>query len=110
MVEKTINIMGGEYYFYLNLKNIKFEKEISNFIIEQTNRLVNIFNFFDDNSSLSILNFKKKIDNIEELFFLINESLKFYELSKGGFNIFLGNQILSRKLNSDEYLSDTYKK
>lgn len=110
MVEKTINIMGGEYYFYLNLKDIKFEIEISNFIIEQTNRLVNIFNFFDKKSSLSILNSKKKIENVDELIFLINESLKFYELSKGRFNIFLGNQILSRKLNSEKNLNNINKK
>ena len=99
MVERVVNLMGGEVYFYLNNKDTSISFEILDFMINETFRLVKIFNFFDEESLLSKLNKYGFVDYNFELDFLLNEAKKLYIQTGGLFNVFLGNDILTRKLN-----------
>lgn len=99
MVEKTISLMGGEIYYYLATKTEEKTKEILIFLINETKKYVNIFNFFDEKSLLSLLNTKKKCKYQKELAFLLEESIVLYKESKSKFNIFLGKETTKRKEN-----------
>lgn len=99
MNERIINTMGGELYLYVKTIDNKQDETIIDFIIEKIISLVNIFNFFDENSELSKLNKLRKTKSNKELKFLLNESLKFYNMSQGLFNVFIGEDIRNRKKN-----------
>jgi len=99
MAYEIINLMGGEVYYYLNNKSESLKKEIFEYMIKETQRLVGIFNFFDKDSYLSILNSKREIKFQKEIAFLLEESLKLFQISKGQFNVFNGENILQRKKN-----------
>jgi len=107
-MENNIKIMNGIVNFFIYAKNKKIEKEIFEFCKKEIVRLVNIFNFFDKKSALSILNKNKKVVYSFELDFLLKESIKAYELTNGFFNIFLGKQIEERKKNKKEKNFDIF--
>ncbi|HLF53817.1 MAG TPA: FAD:protein FMN transferase [Candidatus Nanoarchaeia archaeon] len=90
-------IMGGEIEFLLD----DIEQSIGENIIKKTYkealRLQKIFNFFDADSELSILNRERKIKASKELLEVILIALKYCEITKGQYDISLGKNILERK-------------
>ncbi len=93
--------MGGKLNIHLNAKRLSKEDEIISYVITRTKELVDIFNFFDENSLISQLNKNKQIDYNPELAFLLERSLEMMQISNGKFNVFLGEDILKRKTNLD---------
>lgn len=98
MIEKNIEIMGGDLYLYILSKDQTIDEEIADFIIDKIKDLVDVFNFFDKKSLLSTLNVKRKIPFNDDIDFLLKESIRFKEISNNKFNVFLGKQIRNRKL------------
>ncbi len=99
MVNKIFNLMGGEIYFNILLKDKSKENEVLNFALNDMKRLIKIFNFFDNKSSISKLNKFNKIKIDLDLKYLLLESIKFYKYTNGKFNVFLGKNIEKRKNN-----------
>lgn len=87
--------MGGEVYLYVDAK--REQEEILGFMVKTLQRLVNIFNFFDESSTLSRLNRNRSVDYDKHLAFVIEKSQELYTQSKGLFNICLGEAIAARK-------------
>lgn len=102
MIDKTYDLMAGEVYVYIESENKTLEEEILNFTFQTLTQLIFIFNFYDKNSLLFKLNENKEISYNFELAYLLKTSLKFYEQTKGNFNIFLGNETSARKTNQKE--------
>lgn len=99
MIDKTYNLMAGEVYVYIESKNKQLENEILEFTYQTLINLISIFNFYDKNSLLFKLNTNKEVQYNNELAYVLKTSLNLYELTKGNFNIFLGNEITKRKQN-----------
>lgn len=96
---QTQKLMGGDVSIDVDCDSKSQTTEILNYSFEVMRDLINIFNFYDKNSLLSKLNDTREIDYNEELAFLIEKGIWFYEYSKGYFDIFLGNENLARKSN-----------
>ena len=60
-------------------------------------RLQKIFNFFDEESELSLLNSKRKLKVSKDLLSVIKKALEFSYLTNGEYDISLGKKILQRK-------------
>lgn len=75
--EETIKIINGAYAEAL--------------------RLQKIFNFFDEKSELSKLNKKRKMKVSKELKEVIENAIKFSEMTNGKYDISLGKEFLQRK-------------
>lgn len=101
MEEKTISLMGGEVYYYIQNKKNRYESEILEFMIAETKRLISLFNFFEPTSQLSKLNHSREIAFDKEMAFLLSEGIRFFHLSSGKFSIFLGKEKLRRKNSLD---------
>lgn len=98
-------LMGGNIIIDVNCNSKSLTNNILDYSFEVMKELVNIFNFYDKNSILSKLNETREIEYNDELGFLINKSIEYYDYSKGHFNIFLGNENLARKNNAKVEIS-----
>jgi thiamine biosynthesis lipoprotein len=98
MVSKKFKLFGSEVEFFI-------ESEDNNFIIDElldeayalSLKLQKIFNLYDLESELSLLNKKRHIKASPELLEVTSSALKLCELSNGEYDISLGKQFLQRK-------------
>ncbi len=90
-------LFGSEIEFIL--KDI--EEEIAKDFIEEAYqegiRLQKIFNIYNKNSDLSLLNKERKRKMPEEFIYVLNEALKMCKETNGAYDISLGAQFLERK-------------
>ncbi len=96
-MKKIKKLMGGEVLIEVMHDSKTLSNEIINYGFNFIKELISIFNFYDKNSSLSILNQKREIEYNYELAFLIKKSIEIYDYTNGHFNIFLGNENIKRK-------------
>jgi len=68
-------------------------------LYEEAKRLEKIFNFYDKDSELSILNQKRELRVSNELLEVISKSITYSKLSSGMYDISLGKNFLERKSN-----------
>jgi thiamine biosynthesis lipoprotein len=88
-------------------KNVK---KVLNEMYSEALRLQKIFNFFDEESELSILNKKRKLKVSPELLYVLKNALKFSNFTKGKYDISFGKNILLRKQGKEiENLNCSYK-
>ncbi len=89
-------LFGGEIEIivYNPVQNVN---EIIEETYQEALRLQKIFNFFDESSELSILNKKRKLKVSLELLEVLKKALKFSEITKGGYDVSMGKEILKRK-------------
>ena len=99
MIEETIKLMGGNVYINIYSSKLDTELEIISFVKEELKKLVDKFNYFDSNSLISQLNYRRKILYDEDIAFMLKKGTQFYLLSNSLFNIFLGKSSDSRKNN-----------
>ena len=64
-------------------------------------RLQKIFNFYDSESELSILNAKRRLEVSDDLLKVIKKAIKFSLLTNGRYDISLGKNMLERKTGKD---------
>ncbi|MEK6927260.1 MAG: FAD:protein FMN transferase [Nanoarchaeota archaeon] len=62
-------------------------------------KLQKIFNFYDKESELSLLNKNRSLKVSPDLLFVIKKAIEFSKLTKGRYDISLGKQFLQRKAN-----------
>jgi FAD:protein FMN transferase len=74
-----------------------FAEEMFLEVYKEGLRLQKIFNFYDPESELSLLNKKRKMAVSGELKFVIKNALDFSEMTKGAYDISKGKQFLERK-------------
>lgn len=95
--EHNYKLMNGE----IKLVLYDLEKEIAEVIFEEVGlefvRLIKIFDFFDRNSELSLLNKYRQKMVSSDLFGVLKKSLKYCKLTNGAYDISLGKNILERK-------------
>lgn len=96
-VNITKKLFGGEISFFV----YDIEENIAKDLIEETYleglRLQKIFNFFDKNSVLSLLNKKRKLKVPAEFLEVLNRALKMCKETNGLYDISLGKQFIQRK-------------
>jgi FAD:protein FMN transferase len=94
-------LFGGEIEFKIYASDESSIKDFVGEIIEQMYdealRLQKIFNIYDKESELSLLNEKRKLKVSRELIEVIRLALKFSQFTKGEYDISLGKNILQRK-------------
>ena len=87
-------------------KNVEFELkdillDVAEEIVEKAYaeglRLQKIFNFYDSNSELSILNSKREKDVSPELLEVLKKSISYSKISGGTYDVSLGKSISARK-------------
>lgn len=88
------------------------EREIAGDIIEEAYKealkLQKKFNFFDEESELSILNKKRKLSVSDELLKVIKRGLEFSKITNGKYDIAIGKRILQRKSGLEETEEGSY--
>ena len=89
--------MGGELYINIVSKDTSLENEIFDFIVQSIDSLIDVFNFFDENSLISTLNEKRVVPFHSDLAFVLTKSFEFNSMSGGIFNICLGKESRKRK-------------
>ncbi len=93
----TLKLFGGEANIILYTPLEEEAKEIIREAYSEALKLQKIFNFFDKESELSVLNSKRKLQVSEELLHVIKKALEFSDLTKGKYDITLGKSIRQRK-------------
>lgn len=103
MNSETFNkkLFGGEIGIIVYNPPDKI-KEIIEGMYSEALRLQKIFNFFDPESELAILNKKRQMKVSKELLQVLKKSLKFAEFTGGRYDPALGKQILQRKERQNE--------
>ena len=96
-MRKKLQLMGGEIEIIVEYKDSEICKSICDLILTQMKTLVDIFNFYDTHSLLSQLNTTQRCEYNPYLELLLQESFRFYTLSKGKFNSFKGKEIMQLK-------------
>lgn len=103
-------LFGNEIEIILPEMDESLANEIVDEMYLEALRLQKIFNFYDKNSELSLLNKKRKLKVSDELLEVLDYSLKLCELTKGKYDISIGKTILQRKTQKNEIsLSCSYK-
>jgi len=95
-------LFGSEIEIILPEMDESLANEIVDEMYIKALRLQKIFNFYDKNSELSLLNKKRKLKVSDELLEILNYSLKLCELTKGKYDISMGKTILQRKNSENE--------
>lgn len=103
-------LFGGE----IEITIYGIEENLARELIEEAYleglRLQKIFNFYDKNSTLSLLNKKRKLKAPEELLYVLNNSLRLCRETKGAYDISLGKEFLRRKSGEElEHVNCSYK-
>lgn len=93
----SLGLLGGKVNFILyNVDEILVDYVIQE-IEKEGERLQKLFNFYDANSALSLLNKKRKMIVSDELLFVLKNALEFCKLSDGKYDVSLGKLFLARK-------------
>jgi FAD:protein FMN transferase len=96
-LSKAFNLLGGEIVITLyEVVGTPCELLFDD-IYDEALRLQRIFNFYDPNSELSLLNHKAKKKISKELLELVKMCILFCRLTKGAYDITKGKQFLQRK-------------
>jgi thiamine biosynthesis lipoprotein len=90
-------LFGSEVEFIVYDVEENIAKEIVEEAYEEGVRLQKIFNFYDNKSSLSVLNSKRKMKMPEEFIEVLKMALKMCKETNGLYDISLGKQFLDRK-------------
>jgi thiamine biosynthesis lipoprotein len=90
-------LFGSEITFIIYNTEEVIAKELIEEAYEEGIRLQKIFNFFDEKSSLSLLNRKRKMKMPEEFIEVLKLSLEMCKETNGLYDISLGKQFLERK-------------
>jgi thiamine biosynthesis lipoprotein len=90
-------LMGGSFKIGIFDVDEKIFNDMVEEIYAEGLRLQKIFNFYDKNSELAVLNKKRAMTISSELLEVITIALKYCELSDGKYDISLGNNFLERK-------------
>ncbi len=105
-----LKLFGSEIEIILPDMDESLANEIVGELYIEARRLEKIFNFYDKNSELSLLNNKRKLKVSNELLEVINYSLNFCKLTDGKYDISIGKNILLRKTKKNEInLNCSYK-
>jgi thiamine biosynthesis lipoprotein len=90
-------LFGGEIEFIIYDTDENIAGELVEEGYEKGLRLQRIFNFFDEKSSLSLLNKKRKMKMPEEFIFVLKMALEMCKKTNGLYDVSLGKQFLERK-------------
>jgi thiamine biosynthesis lipoprotein len=90
-------LFGSEVEFIIYNTEEDIAKEIIEEAYEEGIRLSGIFNFYDNKSSLSLLNSKRKMKMPEEFIEVLKMALVMCKETNGLYDISLGKQFLERK-------------
>ena len=90
-------LFGGKIIVILYDVDETFGKEILDETYEFALKLQKTFNFYDNESELSILNKKRKLTVSHDLLHVIKNALGFCRLTEGQYDISLGKNILEKK-------------
>jgi len=103
-------LFGSEIEIILPEMDESLANEIIDEMYIEALRLEKIFNLYDKNSELSLLNKKRKLKVSNELLDVLKYSLNFCKLTKGKYDISMGKNILRRKnLEKEIKLDCSYK-
>lgn len=90
-------LFGGEITFIIYNTEENIARELVEKAYEEGIRLEKIFNFFDEKSTLSLLNKKRKMKMPKEFIEVLEIALKMCKETKGLYDISLGKEFLERK-------------
>ncbi|HLC78666.1 MAG TPA: FAD:protein FMN transferase [Candidatus Nanoarchaeia archaeon] len=90
-------LFGREIEIVIYGVNEKKSAKIFEEVYKEALRLEKIFNFYDNNSELSKLNKKRKMNISQELAEVLTKSLVFCEMTDGEYDVSLGKSIKNRK-------------
>src|SRR3989338_6558 len=90
-------LFGREIEIVIYGVNEKKSAKIFEEVYKEALRLEKIFNFYDNNSELSKLNKKRKMNISQELSEVLTKSLVFCEMTDGEYDVSLGKSIKNRK-------------
>lgn len=90
-------LFGGEIEFVIYNSDMANTTKITEEAYKEALRLQKIFNFFDENSELSVLNKKRKMKVSAELLHVLKKALNASKLTCGRYDLTIGNEILKRK-------------
>jgi thiamine biosynthesis lipoprotein len=90
-------LMGGVIEITLYDISPMLSKPIFDNVYKEGKRLEKIFNFFYENSELSVLNKKRKLIVSPELLFVLKKALLYCKKTSGAYDISIGKNILERK-------------
>ncbi|MCA9478356.1 MAG: FAD:protein FMN transferase [Nanoarchaeota archaeon] len=99
MAERIFKSMGGEIYLFIKARQEDQEETMLSFLEQEISSLVKIFDFFDEGSLLSKLNRERTVAFQKDLAFVLKKGAAFKKISKGKFDIFLGEHSIARKSN-----------
>lgn len=91
------NLFGKEITITLFDIDPVFAEMMAQKAYQEGLRLSKIFNFYDEKSELTLLNRKKDLKASKELSYLIKKAARISKLTKGEYDITLGNCIMRRK-------------
>lgn len=96
-INKKMQLLGKTVEFALYKANKPLNEAIFDEIYTEMLRLQKIFNFFDPESELSLLNKKRTAATSKELFEVITMCLPWCEKTNGEYDISKGREIIQRK-------------
>lgn len=99
---KTFEMLGGKIEFVIYDANMEVAEPIFEELEKEAIRLQKIFNFYDKDSELSLLNRNRKMKVSAEMIEVINEALKYCELTNGKYDISLGKIFKERKSGKED--------
>lgn len=93
----SLDLLGGKINFILyNVEDILADSVIPE-MEKEGRRLQKLFNFYDANSKLSLLNQKREMIVSDEFLVVLKTALEFCKLSYGKYDVSLGKLFLARK-------------
>lgn len=94
----TLPLFGKTIQIHLHQPSSRTTSQIIKQSYKKALTLQKTFNLYDDKSTLNILNKNRELKNPpRELLYLIRHAIKLSKITKGKYDITLGNQILQRK-------------
>lgn len=95
--KRLFDMLGGKIEFVIYNSLNELTGEIFEELEKEALRLQKIFNFYDEESELSILNKKRKLKVSDEMLEVIKKALVYCKLTNGKYDISLGKAFLRRK-------------
>ncbi|HVY01396.1 MAG TPA: FAD:protein FMN transferase [Candidatus Nanoarchaeia archaeon] len=102
-------LFGGEIEVVIYNSKGFIVQDIMKDFYKEALRLQNIFNFYDKNSELSILNKKREMTVSRELLKVIEKAIEFSKVTNGKYDVSLGEKFKARKQGKEKEVFGSYK-
>lgn len=103
---KKYNLFGDKIEIIIYVEEDFLGEEILEETYKEALRLQKIFNFYDSESELSVLNKQRELISSEELMHVIKKAIKYSELTNGKYDVTKGKEFLQRKKGLQEKKSN----